>query len=72
MYHFRIAVVAYDFHDLCLGKTDPTGINSLAAKLLKSQGYAVLPVPYNMFKPTDKLIVRVRYLESKLKSLVMK
>lgn len=62
--------MAYQYHDMCLEKVEPTGINILASNLLQAQGYIVLSVPYSDFKPGDKLIHRVRYMEAKLKSLV--
>lgn len=58
-----------DFHDMCKGCTEPTGIIVLATKLLLSQGYKVLSVPYTEYKIKDKLVERVQYLESKLKKI---
>lgn len=62
--------MAYQYHDMCLEKIEPTGINVLASNLLQAQGYRLLSIPYTDFKPGDKLIHRVQYLEAKLKSLV--
>ncbi|KAJ8969212.1 hypothetical protein NQ317_012383, partial [Molorchus minor] len=66
----RIAVMAYDYHDMTRGRVEPTGINVLASRLLEAQGYKVLPVSYTEFKPRDKLVHRVQYLETKLKEVV--
>lgn len=52
------------------GRIEPSGINALATKLLAAKGYKVLPIPYSEFKPRDKLVNRVKYLESKLKEVV--
>lgn len=66
---YRVAFMSYDYHDMTRGKVDLTGINAFAKTLLESKGYKVLSVPYSEFKPKDNLIVRVKYLESKLKEL---
>lgn len=52
------------------GRIEPSAINALATKLLAAKGYKVLPIPYSEFKPRDKLVNRVKYLESKLKEVV--
>lgn len=52
------------------GRIEPTGVNVLAVKLLEAQGYKVIIIPYTEFKPRDKLIHRVKYIESKLKEVV--
>nr|CAI5834020.1 unnamed protein product [Callosobruchus analis] len=49
---------------------EPTGLNAFACEILKTQGYRILSVPYTEFKPSDKLIHRVKYLETKLKELM--
>lgn len=67
---FRVALMIYDYNDICKGTNDCTGINALAAKLLQSIGYKLLVVSYKEFKPTDKLTYRVKYLENKLKTLI--
>lgn len=64
--------MVYDYHDLCIGRTEPTGINSLASNLLNALGYTLLSVPFHEFKSNDRLVARVKYLESKLKSTVNK
>ncbi|KRT82285.1 hypothetical protein AMK59_4360 [Oryctes borbonicus] len=66
----RIAVIALDYHDMCKGSTEPIGVNTLAIKLLTALGYQVLTIPYTEYRPKDKLVDRVKYLESKLKHLV--
>ncbi|KAJ8962133.1 hypothetical protein NQ318_018090 [Aromia moschata] len=67
----RIAILTYDYHDMSRGRVEPTGINCLAARLLEAQGYKILMVPYTEFKPRDKLVHRVQYLEAKLKQIVV-
>ncbi|XP_018570435.1 protein TBRG4 isoform X2 [Anoplophora glabripennis] len=66
----RIALMAYDYHDMTRGRVEPTGINVLAHKLLEAQGYKVIIIPHTEFKPRDKLIHRVKYIENKLKEAV--
>lgn len=68
--YFRVAVMVQDYHDLCKGTNDPTGMNIFAYDLLKRQGYTILTIPYTEFKPQEKLIHRVKYIETRLKSLV--
>lgn len=58
-----------DYHDLCRGHSDLTGINAFYSRLLEARGYRVLTVPYTEFNARDKLVSRVQYLESKLKSV---
>lgn len=70
LFDFRIAILAQEYHDMCLGKIDPTGINVLSSSILQAQGYKVLIVPYTDFRPRDKLVLRVQYLESKLKGMI--
>ncbi|KAF2900520.1 hypothetical protein ILUMI_05669 [Ignelater luminosus] len=66
----KVAVMTHNYHDTCRGRTEPTGITSLFARLLEAQGYRILTVPYTEFSPRDKLASRVKYLETKLKALV--
>jgi hypothetical protein len=66
----KIAVMGYDYHNMCRGKVEPTGANVLACNLLEAQNYTVLNIPYTEFKITDKLVHRVQYLENKLKYVV--
>ncbi|EEZ97431.2 Protein TBRG4-like Protein [Tribolium castaneum] len=66
----KIALIAYDYHNMCIGKVEPTGANVLNSRLLEACGYKVLAIPYTEFKITDKLVHRVQYLESKLKNIV--
>lgn len=66
----RIAVISQDFHDMTIGKVEPSGISLLREKLLKAQGYKILSVPYTEFKPKDNLIRRVKYLEAEVKNIV--
>lgn len=67
---FRIAVMTYDYRDMCKGRIELTGVNALGIRLLKAQGYKVIEVPYTEFKATDKLTLRVKYLDKKLKEIV--
>ncbi|KAK9693132.1 FAST kinase-like protein, subdomain 1 [Popillia japonica] len=66
----KVAIFALDYHDMCKGSVEPTGINVLAMKLLAAQGYRVLPILYTEYRSRDKLVDRVRYLEAKLKQIV--
>ncbi|KAG5882845.1 hypothetical protein JTB14_022356 [Gonioctena quinquepunctata] len=66
----RVAILTYDFHDMTRGRVEPTGINVFAANLLQSQGYRIVTMPYTEYKPRDKLVHRVQYIESKLKDIV--
>lgn len=67
----RIAFVVLDFHDLCMGSVnEPNGISSLTIRLLKQQGYKVLPIPHVEFNTSEKIIKRVQYLDAKLKNAV--
>ncbi|KAF5277416.1 hypothetical protein FQA39_LY06229 [Lamprigera yunnana] len=67
----KIAVVALDFHDMCKGCVEPNGLNSLHFRLLEASGYKILSVPYTEFNPKDKLVNRVKYIESSLRKLVL-
>lgn len=70
---FRIAFIAYDYHDLCRGcRFEITGVNDLVRRLLEAKGYQLVTVPYTDFNPRDKLIKRVQYLEKHLKDIVKK
>ncbi|CAH1994448.1 unnamed protein product [Acanthoscelides obtectus] len=66
----KVAMVVYDYHDMTRGRVEPTGLSAFAAEILRTQGYRILSVPYNEFKPREKLVYRVKYLESRLKELV--
>lgn len=60
-----------DYHDICHGThKSASGITSLSFDLLEKSGYKVIPVPYNEFNTSDKLLKRVQYLESKFKALI--
>ncbi|KAF5305169.1 hypothetical protein FQR65_LT07787 [Abscondita terminalis] len=67
----KISIIAMDFHDMCRGRVEANGHNSLYCRLLEARGYRVLPVPYTEFNPQDKLVNRVKYIESNLKRLVL-
>lgn len=66
----RLALMVWDYHDMCIGDVEPTGINQFINKILTAQGYKVIPIPYTDFKVRDKIVFRVQYLQSKLKSSV--
>uniref|UniRef100_A0A1A9WNM3 RAP domain-containing protein n=1 Tax=Glossina brevipalpis TaxID=37001 RepID=A0A1A9WNM3_9MUSC len=67
----RVALMVVDYHDVCHGThRAASGITTLCFDLLEKQGYCVLPVPYNEFSTSDKLLKRVQYLEGKFKSII--
>ncbi|XP_050306177.1 FAST kinase domain-containing protein 4 [Anthonomus grandis grandis] len=66
----KIAILAYDYHDMCKGRFGPTGINVLIQKLLSALGYRIVTIPFNEFIVTDKIVNRVQYLENKLKQAI--
>ncbi|XP_026473999.1 LOW QUALITY PROTEIN: FAST kinase domain-containing protein 4-like [Ctenocephalides felis] len=66
----RIAMQVLDYHDMCQNLQEPHGAVALSRRLLEARGYKVLCVPYTEYQPSDKLIKRVQYLESKLKQIV--
>ncbi|XP_059478988.1 FAST kinase domain-containing protein 4 isoform X2 [Neocloeon triangulifer] len=65
----KIAVLVWEYNDLCRRVSEPTGPNKLAVRLLQAQGIKVLQVPHMEFNPIEKLVQRVQYLERKLKAL---
>lgn len=67
----KVALMIVDYHDICHGThKSATGITSLSCDLLEKSGYKVIPIPYNEFNTSDKLLKRVQYLESKFKALI--
>lgn len=71
LFHFRFALIVQDFHDFCTGAHNkPTGIGALTIKLLEKSGYKVLLFPHFEFNNSDNLLIRVKYLENKLKNAV--
>lgn len=62
--------MAQHYHDMTLGKVEPSGISEFCENILKAQGYKILTVPYTEFKPKDNIIQRVQYLEAQLKKIV--
>lgn len=64
---FRVAVVAYDYYDMTKGKIQPTGINVFSQHLLSAMGYKVVAVPYTDFKISDKIVNKVKFLETQLR-----
>ncbi|CAB3383432.1 Hypothetical predicted protein [Cloeon dipterum] len=65
----RIAIMVWEYADLCRRVCEPTGPNKLAVRLLQAQGARVLQVPHTEFSPNEKLVQRVQYLEKKIKYL---
>eukprot|EP00099_Drosophila_melanogaster_P010075 NP_001262834.1 uncharacterized protein Dmel_CG13850, isoform B [Drosophila melanogaster] len=66
----RVALMVIDFHDICHGThRSGSGVTNLTFDLLEKSGYHVIPVPYNEFSTSDKLLKRVQYLESKFKAI---
>lgn len=66
----RVALMVIDFHDICHGThRSASGVTNLTFDLLEKSGYNVIPVPYNEFSSSDKLLKRVQYLEAKFKAL---
>lgn len=60
-----------DYHDVCQGSHRAiSGIVAMSFDLLEKSGYLVLPIPYNEFSTSDKLLKRVQYIEGKLKALI--
>uniref|UniRef100_A0A6P4FEL5 Protein TBRG4 n=1 Tax=Drosophila rhopaloa TaxID=1041015 RepID=A0A6P4FEL5_DRORH len=66
----RVALMVIDFHDICHGThRSGSGVTNLTFDLLEKSGYHVIPVPYNEFSTSDKLLKRVQYLEAKFKAI---
>ncbi|XP_066248355.1 FAST kinase domain-containing protein 4 [Euwallacea similis] len=63
----KVAILAYDYHDICKGKTELTGVNVFSQRLLSAMGYKVVSIPYTEFRVTDKIVNKVQYLENQLK-----
>lgn len=60
-----------DFHDMCQGVHQQlNGCTALAYRLLESNGYTILTVPYNEFNTSDKLLKRVQYIDGKIKRTI--
>ncbi|KAM7362630.1 FAST kinase domain-containing protein 4 isoform 1-T2 [Cochliomyia hominivorax] len=67
----KVALMVVDYHDICHGThRSASGITSLSFDLLEKSGYKVIPVPYNEFNTSDKLLKRAQYLDSKFKALI--
>lgn len=62
--------MAYDYHDICKGRNDLTGVNAFQQRLLTAMGYRIVSIPYTDFKVTDKIVNKVQYLENRLKEAV--
>ncbi|XP_034662034.1 FAST kinase domain-containing protein 4 [Drosophila subobscura] len=67
----KVALMVIDFHDICHGThRSASGVTNLTIDLLEKSGYQVIPVPYNEFSTSDKLLKRVQYLDAKFKAIV--
>lgn len=67
----KVALMSVDFHDICHGPhRSVSGITKLSFDLLEKNGHKVIPIPYNEFSISDKLLKRVQYLEAKFKSII--
>ncbi|XP_066150769.1 FAST kinase domain-containing protein 4 [Euwallacea fornicatus] len=66
----KVAMLTYDYHDICKGKSDLTGINVFCQRLLTAMGYRVVSIPFTDFRVTDKIVNKVQYLENQLKQAV--
>ncbi|KAJ9598378.1 hypothetical protein L9F63_010900 [Diploptera punctata] len=66
----RIGIMALDYKDMCRGSPEPNGVITLSARLLEKTGYKILCIPYTEYNPREKLVQRVKYLDSRLKTLV--
>lgn len=56
---------------MCRGKLQPNGVNNLAKNLLEAQGYKIVFIPYTEFKARDKVVTRVKYIQEKLKEILL-
>lgn len=62
-----------DYHDVCQGShRSISGITAMSFDLLEKSGYLVLPILYNEYSTSEKLLKRVQYIEGKLKTLIVK
>ncbi|KAL1509485.1 hypothetical protein ABEB36_004210 [Hypothenemus hampei] len=66
----KIALLALDYHDICKGKMELTGLSLLIQRLLSAMGYHTVLIPHTEFKSTDKIVNKVQYLENRLKEVV--
>ncbi|XP_076250695.1 FAST kinase domain-containing protein 4 [Rhynchophorus ferrugineus] len=66
----RVAVVAYDYYDMTKGKVQPTGVNVFSQNLLSAMGYKVVAIPYTDFNIRDKIVNKVKFLETQLRHAV--
>ncbi|KAH1019141.1 FAST kinase domain-containing protein 4 [Dendroctonus ponderosae] len=66
----RVAVLTYDYHDVCKGKMELTGITAFHERLLEAMGYQIVSIPFTDFKVTEKIVKKVQYLENRLKQAV--
>lgn len=69
---FRVALMVWDYHDVCKGKHSLCGSAALSSELLKKSGYQVLNISYKDYNFRDKLTDRVSYIERQLRSIVVK
>ncbi len=65
----KVAILVQGYPTLTLGLKVPTGSSVLNSRLLESQGYHVISVPYTEFSTKDKLVRRVQYLEQRVRNI---
>ena len=64
----RIAVLTASFQDCLLGG-EVSGVTSLNLRLLEALGYKVILVKFSDWPSTEKLVVRVKYLDEEMKKV---
>lgn len=63
----RIAVLVLDYKDLCIGSSQPIGLQVLRERLLTQMGYTVVKVLHSEFSVKEKLLKQVQFLEQLIK-----
>jgi len=64
----RVAVLTASFQDCLLGG-EVSGVTSLNLRLLEALGYKVILVKFSDWPSTEKLVVRVKYLDEEMKKV---
>ena len=64
----RVAVLTASFQDCLLGG-EVSGVTSLNMRLLEALGYKVILVKFSDWPSTEKLVVRVKYLDEEMKKV---
>nr|XP_022919922.1 FAST kinase domain-containing protein 3, mitochondrial [Onthophagus taurus]XP_022919923.1 FAST kinase domain-containing protein 3, mitochondrial [Onthophagus taurus] len=65
----KVAILMHQYQDMCKGSNEPSGLSNFITKLVEIKGYKVITIPYTEYRPKDKLVDRVKYLQRKLKSI---